>query len=212
MLISGVNRGLIEAIIQGDILFEEDNYLTVLREKIVEYPLSERKIKMNVEFSKLIYRFNNGKKLFYEEHYLDAFNYILQALHHLARLSVIKNGLYPELTVWKQVKLIEPEVYKLYDELINGDEPLEKKLELLLLANSFALTSKTKLGCSHLIELMREKKQPWSIEELMRHEEVKPYAIHLTVLLDYLVQKGIVDLVKYHNERTGLVQRTYFVK
>ena len=58
-------------------------------------------------------------------------------------VAVIENGLFPEVTVWSQVKKIDPAIYKLYEELIISDEPLEKRLELLFLASEFFIHNRT---------------------------------------------------------------------
>ncbi|KMR35055.1 hypothetical protein EY05_14905, partial [Staphylococcus aureus] len=71
--------------------------------------------------------------------YLDAYNHVVHALHHLARLAIIENGFHPEITVWNQVKQIEPEIFKLYEELLTSEESIEKRLELLFLASDFLI-------------------------------------------------------------------------
>lgn len=212
VLLVGSNRRLIDWLLNGSVFFEKDSYVSNLRLMIEQFPINDRKYKITIEFSKLIRRYVDGKQLFQNGHMLDAFNSILHSLHHLARLSVIESGNYPEVTVWQQVKQIDPEIYKLYDEMVMGEETLEKRLELLLLAINFALTSKAKLGASHLIEVMQQSKEPWSIEALMNHPEIKEYAIDFTVLLEYLVQKGMIDIVKGQTDIDGVLQRLYFIK
>ena len=80
------------------------------------------------------------------------------SLHHLARLAVIENGLFPEVTVWSQVKKIDPAIYKLYEELITSDEPLEKRLELLFLASEFFIHNRTHDGARHMMDLMADER------------------------------------------------------
>jgi hypothetical protein len=211
-LINGENRRLVDWLMNGTILIEENSYVTELRKKIVDFPSYNRSFKIGVEFSKLIRRYSDGKQLFNKGHYLDAFNSILHSLHHLARISVIEHGIYPEVTVWQQVKQLEPEIYKLYAEMVTGEESIEKRIELLLLASNFSISSKTKLGVSHLIEIMKETNKPWSIEELQNHQELKEYGSDLKVLIEYLVQKGIVDIVKVETEVEDLFLRLYCIK
>ncbi len=79
----------------------------------------------------------DGKLFFDHQQYLDAYNHVIHSLHHLGRLSVIEKGFHPEVTVWNQVKHIEPEIYKLYEELITSEETLDKRLELLFLVSDF---------------------------------------------------------------------------
>lgn len=50
-----------------------------------------------------------GRKDFFEQgNYMDAYHHVVESLHHLARLAVIENGLFPEVTVWSQVKRLTP--------------------------------------------------------------------------------------------------------
>ncbi|UTW70280.1 hypothetical protein KHA80_06780 [Anaerobacillus sp. HL2] len=102
VFINGSDRRLINWIINGTVLYEKNEFITMLRKNVIEFPISERKYKMTVEFSKLIRSYTDANKLFHGGHFLDAFNSILHSLHYLARLSVIEHGFYPEVTVWKQ--------------------------------------------------------------------------------------------------------------
>ncbi|MFN7252894.1 MAG: nucleotidyltransferase-like protein [Anaerobacillus sp.] len=212
ILIGGLNRRLVDWLMNAAIIAEKDGYVTELRKKITQFPVKDRQHKIAVEFSKLIRRYADGKQLFKQEHFLDAFNSILHSLHHLARISVIEHGLYPEVTVWQQVKHLEPEIYKLYEEMVTGEEVLEKRIELLLIAINFAITSKTRLGATHLIEIMQEKTEPWSIEDLLNHDQLKEYDSDLVVLIEFLVQKGIIDIVKVVTEENDVFLRLYLVK
>jgi hypothetical protein len=117
-LLLGTNRKIFEWLQNAKILFDRNEYIENLKTELREFPFNGRKIKMGLEFAKLIRRYIDGKALFENKQYLDAYNYVVHSLHHLARLAVIENGLHPELTVWLQVKQIEPEIVKLYEELV----------------------------------------------------------------------------------------------
>ncbi|MFA9559205.1 nucleotidyltransferase-like protein [Evansella sp. AB-rgal1] len=210
-LLNSSNRRIIDWLMNGKIVFDRNEYTANFRKTMLEFPLEERKVKIGVEFSKLIRRFKDGKALFHEKHYLDAYNQIVHALHHLARLSIIDHGFYPEVTVWQQVKKIEPEIYKLYSELVTGSEPIEKKLELLLLANEFELMSKTKLGSAHIIDLMKRKQDSWTIDELKQEVGMHEYSLDLSILLEYLVQKGYIDVVNVETKGKDIYHRYYVV-
>ncbi|TMW70515.1 nucleotidyltransferase-like protein [Alteribacter natronophilus] len=208
-LINSSNRRVFDWVMNGKVLFDRNEFVREFREQMFDFPVEERQLRMGVEFAKLIRRFTDGRALFQAGHYLDSYNQILHALHHLARLSVIEHGFYPEVTVWQQVKQIEPEIHKLYSELVTGEEPIEKKLDLLLIANEFELTSKTRLGSAHLLNLMASKDEPWSIEELKTSLEVSEYSLDLTILLEYLVQKGYVDIVRVKTKGNAIYHRYY---
>lgn len=208
-LLNSSNRRVVDWMMNGKVIFDRNEYMKEFRQRLVEFPIEERQVKIGVEFSKLIRRFTDGKSLYYEKHYLDSYNQLVHALHHLARLSVVEHGFYPEVTVWQQVKKIEPEIHKLYSELVTGNESIEKKLELLLIANEFELMTKTKLGSVHLLELMKAKEGSWTIQELKDQLSVRDYSLDLSILLEYLVQKGYVDVVKLQTKGKSIFHRQY---
>ena len=105
-LLLGTNRKIFEWLHNAKILFDRNEYIANLKTELREFPFNGRKIKMGLEFAKLIRRYVDGKALFENKQFLDAYNYVVHSLHHLARLAVIENGLHPELTVWQQVKQI----------------------------------------------------------------------------------------------------------
>ncbi|WP_280770119.1 nucleotidyltransferase-like protein [Salipaludibacillus daqingensis] len=210
-LLNNSNRKVIDWLVNGKVIYDRNEFMKKFRQQMMEFPIEERQIKIGVEFSKLIRRFTDGKSLYYEGHYLDSYNQIVHALHHLARLSVIEHGFYPEVTVWQQVKKIEPEIHKLYSELVTGNESIDKKLELLLIANEFELMTKTKLGSAHLLELMKTKDEPWTIQELKDQLSIHEYSLDLSILLEYLVQKGYVNVVKQQTKGKAIFHRQYVV-
>ncbi|MFC0190346.1 nucleotidyltransferase-like protein [Fictibacillus aquaticus] len=207
-LLLGSNRRAVEWVLNGKVLFNRNEYVTRLRDRLHEFPIQERTKKIGLEFAKLLRRYYDGKELSHSGQYLDAFNNIMHALHHMARLAVVEHGFYPEVTVWNQVKMIEPEIYKLYEELVTGNETLDKRIELLLLASEFSLTSKTKLGASHLLNVMGEKEE-WTYQELMDHPETSAYAIDLTVLLEHLIDRGFLKTIRKETKGKNLYHRYY---
>ncbi|SDI54005.1 nucleotidyltransferase-like protein [Alteribacillus bidgolensis] len=212
-ILSGTNRKMIDWLFRGKILFNKNEYITNLKLRLSEFPAEDRLRKTGNEFAKLIRRFEDGKALFHLHHYLDAFNHILHALHHLARLSIIEEGLYPEVTLWRQVREVDPETYKLYHELIVGDEGIEKRLELLMIAIEFAIRSKIHIGKAHLASIMEKKNDGkndgWSYTELAKSPEVNDYVIDLEILLQYLVENGQVKKVKEPSKTSGVFHYKY---
>ncbi|MRX73740.1 hypothetical protein GJU40_16485 [Bacillus lacus] len=207
-LLLGTNRRIVEWIINGRVLFDRNDYHAKLAERLQNFPFSERKFKIGLEFAKLIRRFYEGKAFFEAKQYLDAYNHIVHALHHLARLEVIDRGFHPEITVWKQVKQIEPQVYKLYQELVESGESLEKRLELLFLASDFLIHSKTEIGASHLLSVIEEKEQ-WLFGDLLNHDEIKCYSLDLSVLVEYLVEKEFIKTIKIETKGNRIFHRGY---
>ena len=210
-IIAGSNRRLYDWLLQGKILFDRNDFMNQLIQDLKDFPFHERKLRIGLEFAKLIRRYTDGKRLYEQKHYFDAYNHVIHLLHHLARLSLIEKGFHPEVTVWNQVKNIKPEIYKVYEELINSNETLPKRLELLFLASEFFIHMRTDLGSSHLLEVMR-KKTKWSIQEIIEQEELKLYSIDIFVLLEYLVDKGILHIVLEESKGKGIYHRYYTIK
>ncbi|ADI00211.1 nucleotidyltransferase-like protein [Salisediminibacterium selenitireducens] len=211
-LLNMSNRRVVDWLFNGRIVFDRNGYVKSFREKMNHFPEEERLLKIGVEFSKLIRRYTDGKTLFYSGDYLDAYNHIIHALHHLARLSVIEHGFYPEVTVWQQVKEIEPEIHKLYSELTNGSEAIEKRLELLLIANEFEVSRKTELGSRHLLQLMEKRDEPWSIQELKGEVGIREYSLDLGIMIEFLVDKGVIDIQKVETKGKQVYHRRYMYR
>ncbi len=208
-LLLGSNRKVVNWIQNGRVIFDRNEYLEQLKKEMNEFPFHGRKLKMGIEFSKLIRRYIDGKAFFENGQFLDAFNHVVHSLHHLARLEVMEKGFYPEVTVWNQVKYIEPEIFKLYKELIYSDETLEKRLELLFIASEFLIYSRADIGSQHILEVMGTKVEPWSIAELMNHPELKYYAVDLSVLLEYLIEKHVIQTIKVNTKGQEIFHSYY---
>jgi hypothetical protein len=204
----GSNRRIVDWIINGKVLFERNDYISGLKQTLTDFPLKNRKKRIGIEFAKLIRRFMDGKELFEMGNFLDAYNHIVHALHHLARLSVIDNGMHPEVTVWSQVRRIEPEVFKLYQELVESEEPLHKKLELLFLASDFLVNKRTNIGSLHLIETMAEK-EVWTIQELISNPEITDYSLEFDALLEFLIDRKLIVIVMEETKGQGVFHRKY---
>ncbi|WP_442598941.1 nucleotidyltransferase-like protein [Neobacillus sp. D3-1R] len=210
-ILLGSNRKIFDWLLNGKILFDRNEYMENLKTELREFPFYGRKLKMGLEFAKLIRRYVDGKTFFENHQSLDAFNHVVHSLHHLARLAVIENGFHPEVTVWQQVKQIEPEIFKLYEELVNSSESLDKRLELLFLASEFLIHSRTVIGISHLMDILITQEY-WSFQEMMEHDELSSYSVDLEVLLEYLIDKNFIRVVSVETKGQGIYHRYYKVK
>ncbi|UII56666.1 nucleotidyltransferase-like protein [Cytobacillus spongiae] len=207
-LLLGTNRRIIDWIYNGKIVFDRNEYISELKVELRDFPFYGRKIKMGLEFAKLIRRYMDGKAFFENGNNLDAYNHVVHSLHHLARLAVIENGFHPEVTVWNQVKQIEPEIFKFYEELVNSEEEIEKRLELLFLASEFLIHSRTKSAIVHLIDVLKEKEQ-WTFNEMMLHPELSYYSVDLGMLVEYLIDKKVIGVVEVETKGQGIYHRYY---
>ncbi|MBD7939523.1 MULTISPECIES: nucleotidyltransferase-like protein [Cytobacillus] len=207
-ILMGSNRKIFDWLYSGKVLFDRNEYIGNLRDKLNEFPFKDRKLKMGLEFAKLIRRYTDGKTLFENQNYFDAYNNVVHSLHHLARLSIIENGFHPEVTLWNQIRHMEPEIMKLYEELVQSHEPLEKRLELLFLASEFLIHSRTKAGVSHLLEVLAEQ-SVWTIQEIIQHKELRHYSVDLMILLEYLIDKGFIKVISEETKGKGIKHRYY---
>ncbi len=210
-LLLGTNRKIVDWLFNGRIIYDRNEFMGKLKTELKDYPFYGRKIKMGMEFAKLIRRYQEGKVFFEGKNYLDAYHHMVESLHHLARLAVLENGLPPEVTVWAQVKQMEPAIYKLYEELVMSDEPLKKRLELLFLASEFLIHSRTKDGARHIREVL-EQKERWTIQELHEQEELRNYSSNLEVFIEYLIDKGLIAVQSVDTKSEGIFHRYYYVE
>ncbi|WP_455674977.1 nucleotidyltransferase-like protein [Pradoshia sp.] len=206
----GSNRKIIDWIYNGKIVFDRNDYLASLKREMEEFPFYGRKIKKGIEFAKLIRRYMDGKELFDQGNILDAYNHVVHALHHLARLEVIEKGYHPEVTVWNQVKQIGPDIYKLYEELVYSEEKVEQRLELLFLVSDFLIHTRTESGSGHIMEIIGERDgEYWSYDELYSHKELLYYGEDLRILMEYLIDRGCIEVVLKETKGAKLYHRYY---
>lgn len=208
-LLFGSNRKVIDWVLNGKVLFDRNEYIQRLRSRMLEFPAEARQLKMGVEFAKLIRRYTDGKVFLETNQLLDAYNHVVHALHHLARLAIIEQGFYPEVTVWSQVKQIDAQIYKLYKELVESDEPLDKRLELLFLASEFLIHSRIPSGSAHLLKVLKQKEGAWSIGEIARHPELEAYSVDLVIMLEYLVDKHLLEIEQVPTKGQNVFHRYY---
>jgi len=210
-LLLGSNRKVIDWVFNGKVLFDRNEYVQQLRNRMLEFPEEARRLKMGAEFAKLIRRYTDGKVFLETKQLLDAYNHVVHALHHLARLAVIEKGFYPEVTVWNQVKQIDAQIYKLYEELVGSDEPLDKRLELLFLASEFLIHSRIPSGSAHLLKVLKQQEGAWSIGEIVGHPELEVYSVDLVIMLEYLVDKHVLVVEERSTKGQHVFHRYYKV-
>lgn len=200
-----------EWVIYGKTIFDRNEFIAGLKEKLRDFPQTKRDLRKVMEFGKLVRNFSEVKDFYESDQYKDANSNIVKSLHYLARLAVIEKGYYPEVTVWSQVKQIDLEVYKLYEEFFESDEEIEKRIQLMIIAMDFIISSRARVSVNHLLNQVQAKDEAWSYAELKLLPSVQPYTLDLTAIISYLVEKGIIETVQQETKGTNLYQRKYKV-
>ncbi|WP_214850144.1 nucleotidyltransferase-like protein [Exiguobacterium sp. s193] len=208
-IVLNANRRAVHWISEGTIIFERNDYLTDLKRRLLNFPEAERCLQMSLSFAKLLRRFQDGRNLFSRGNHYDAYTHVHHALHHLARLSVLEKGAHPEIVVWEQARLDDPEVYKLYEQLLLSEETLELRVHLALIGLEHLLQSKVMSGGKYLFEVMRERITPWTMHELMEEERLQELKVDLGSLIDFFIRKGLIRISYHQTKGTGVELVTY---
>ncbi|SDP11883.1 Nucleotidyltransferase-like [Paenibacillus sp. yr247] len=206
----GLNRNILHWLLKGEILLDQNTYLEGLRHRILEFPGDLREHKLLIEFSLFLRKYLQSKEYILDEHLLDAYNNILEALHHWARIVIIEDGYHPEITVWRQIRAINPGVYKLYEELTMSKETLKQRVQLVLLACEFSVMSKMERCCEAFIQILKESEHPLSADELQQHSQLTEVRAELPLLLNKLVKKGLIkEVAVLIDEETSEIELRY---
>lgn len=209
-VLNGENRNIIQWILQGEILLDKDSFLRQLQSELVDFSEDLKHKKLFMEFSLFLRNYLQCKTYLTDGHNLDAYSSILKALVHWARISIIESGNHPEVTVWEQLRKINPGIYKLYEELTQSLEPLDKRVELVRLACEFSVMTKMKDCCRVLIQVLESRKAPWSAIELKEHPDLRDLHVEMTLLLKKLAKKSIVREVAVPiDEKLTLLELRY---
>ncbi|WNQ12457.1 nucleotidyltransferase-like protein [Paenibacillus aurantius] len=188
----GPERDVIRWILQGEIVLDKELHLESFRNHLLEFPESLKEQKLLVEFSLFVRTYLQSKEYVLENHLMDAYGNLLEALHHWARMAIIEQGIHPEVTVWQQIRRINPGVYKLYEELTSSGESLLQRVQLVLLACEFSVVSKMESCCRVLLRILESREEPWSVAEIQDQKEMVDVQVQLSLLLNKLVQKSLI--------------------
>ncbi|UJL47326.1 hypothetical protein KFZ58_05300 [Virgibacillus sp. NKC19-16] len=200
-----------ELILYGRKIFERNGFIYNLKEQLKDFPHAKRDLRKTIEFGKFIKSYSEAKALYESSQYKDANSNILYSLHYLARLAVIEKGYYPRVTIWSQVKQIDLEIYKLYEEFIEGNEEIEKRIQLMIIAMDHVISNRAKAAVRHLLDVMKEN-TVWSYTDLTELPPIISYRLYLTEIISYLVEKDIIETVLEKTKNTGVYKRKYIVK
>ncbi len=191
-IVFGENRSIIQWILQGEICIDRVGYLEGVRHRLLEFPTEMRQQKLFIEFTLFLRNYLQAKQYNKENHLLDAYTSILEALLHWARISIIETGTHPEMTVWRQLRKINPGIHKLYEELTLSGETLEQRVQLVILACEFNVTSRMADCCSILIKVIESRAESYSPSELMKHPDLNQLNVDMALVLKKLVLRGLI--------------------
>ncbi|WP_018887346.1 nucleotidyltransferase-like protein [Paenibacillus massiliensis] len=191
-IIDGERSDLVNYLLEGDILWETDHKIQLLRQEIMAFEGTLREQKLFHEFAAFLNHYVLAKRCMKEGQSLDAYHRVLQALHHWACIELIDRGILPTVNVWQEVQMVNKGVYKLYEELTLSIETVEQRVELVLLACEFSVMSKM-ADCSVLLfRILRSRREPWSIQELINHPELIHVKFELPLVLRKLVYRSFI--------------------
>lgn len=203
-LIRGTNRSAIDWLVRGEIIADPQGYLTNLRTDVLNWSCHLREQQLLCEFSRFAHAYTQAKKDVRNGQVVDAFSRVLDALHYWAHVSLLEQGMHPELTVWEQMRRVNPGIYKLFEELTTSSESMEQRVKLVLLACEFSLLTKMKSSCALLIRTIESRPEPWSPKELMQHPDLLPVSMELSLLLYELTSRGhIREVATASSDRDG---------
>lgn len=191
-IVFGENRSIIQWILQGEICLDRYGYLEGVRHRLLEFPDDMRQQKLFIEFTLFLRNYLQAKQYNKENHFLDAYTSILEALLHWARIAIIETGIHPEMTVWRQLRKINPGIYKLYEELTLSGETLEQRVQLVLLACEYNVMSKMSDCCSILLKVLESRDESYSPAELMQHPNLNQLNVDMALVLKKLVMRGLI--------------------
>ncbi|WP_274365471.1 nucleotidyltransferase-like protein [Paenibacillus thermotolerans] len=194
-LAPGGDKDVQQWVMAGEICMDTNGFLAKGKSQLLTFTPMKREKRLLSEFSLFLRHFILSKNYLDGGDVLDALSHIVTAVHHWARLSIVEQGHTPELTVWKQVKRLNPGIFKLYEELTMSQESVEQRVRLAHLACDFSVMSKLEDCCSLLIRILKSRSEPWSAAELEMHPELSSIQGELHLVLKKLAGKSLVKEV-----------------
>ena len=201
--VNGLDERLAMMLAKAEILWDKDGYMKQMKQRLGRLPEILQKKNICREYSRLLRLFHETKERLQQGMALDAYHSSIQSLDSWARLIVYEAGENPQAAIWSQVKQLDYSVYKLYEELSFNAEALEKRIELLLLAMEFWITSRMKNSVRFLMEVMEKRNGPWSLQELMNHPLIQDAEIEVPLIVDKMVQRSLIQEVACSDRQNG---------
>ncbi|GAA4722393.1 nucleotidyltransferase-like protein [Brevibacillus fulvus] len=189
----GLDEQMARLFASARIVHDDGDYMKRKREQLLKLPSHLQKLQICKEYSLFLRFFTEAKELFRKGHILDCFLSLQQSLRRWARLVAYEMNEYPDHSVWMQIKQFDSAVYKLYEELVIGNEPLAKRIELLMIPIEVGLLAKLEPSSQYIIDILGTRNKPWLLSELFRLPQIDGSGIELHLLLDKMVKRSLVQ-------------------
>ncbi|MHA0858464.1 nucleotidyltransferase-like protein [Paenibacillus sp. CMAA1364] len=199
VLVACDNADIVRCFLEGELVGDTDERLAKIRAEFQAFEQPFRDQKMFLEFSRFLKLYLDSKQYLSEGHVMDAYHSVTDSLHHWARIELIERGIRPKSNVWEQVRGLDTAVHKLYQELTVSDETAQQKVELVLLGCEFSVITKMAECTCLLINVIKSRVEPWSIEELMQHTDLDMVSDEVPLVLSKLVFRSKIKVVKPAN-------------
>ncbi|MGC5325795.1 nucleotidyltransferase-like protein [Brevibacillus sp. SYSU BS000544] len=203
------NHMLFSMLQNAQIISDRLAYWENNRDRLTKLPYPIQKKFVCMEYSSFLRYYFEAKEFLQRGYALEAYQAVLNALNSWSRLVVYEAKQHPGPFLWNQVKQIDSTVYKLYEELVESSESLEKRIELLLLPIEFHIMSKMKDATAHVTDLMKTRNGPWSFRELLDHPEIGLGEEELTLLLDKMVKRSFIRVIPLKQVADVLVEQGF---
>lgn len=202
-LMAGDNNELLTTLMAGDVIWDPQGVLGEMRREIIQFQGTLKERVLFMEFARFLHMYVKSKRYLEAGCTMDAYNCVLMALYHWARIEVGEAGYFPDPAVWEQVKTLNSPVHKLYEELTVSTETLDQRVELIMLACEFAIMSKMADCCAMLLNILGSRKESWSIQELLQHSGLSPLGAELPLVLRKLLSRALVREITAWAEEPG---------
>lgn len=177
----------------GSIEYDRDHHVVELKRFLAAEQVQMKQHRLFEVFSAFVDAYMKARRSLHDGYELDSFHHISNALTQWALLSVIESDEYTGELVWHQVKEANPGVHKLYEELIGSDETIVQRVELVLLACEFSITTNLHTRLAPLIRVLRESDKGFTIEELQKHPDLRTVSDYMPMLMEKLKLRGDVQ-------------------
>ncbi|MGE5704289.1 MAG: nucleotidyltransferase-like protein [Clostridia bacterium] len=198
-------------LLHAEIVSDKFNYARKYRERLQKGTHKVMKCRICEEYSGFLQHYMEAKELLLRQLTLDAYQAVIHALQRWARLVIYEAGELPELSLWTQVKQKDPAVYKLYEELTTSTEPLEKRVELMLLPIEVNVLAKLKGATQCIVDIMQTENRPWFLHEMIQHPELSKRNLDLQLLMEKMAKRSMLYEVAVLQENGQAMEKGYLL-